>query len=190
VQGCNRGAVTGADHVLVLGAGPIGLAVAEVARERGARVHVTDLNVDRLAVAARLGLDTLRGGDGLADEVLALTHNEGMPVVMEATGAPAAMRAACDLVAAGGRVVILGLVAKGVEVSLPGLDFTRKEMMILGSRASTGCFPEALRLIAEGRIRYLGIADRLPFSAAPDTFARLALNPFAHHKVLFEMDKA
>jgi L-gulonate 5-dehydrogenase len=190
VQGCNRGAVTAADHVLVLGAGPIGLAVAEVARERGARVHVTDLNADRLVVAATLGLDTLPGGDGLAGRVLDLTNGEGMPVVMEATGAPAAMGAACEMVAAGGRVVILGLVAKGVEVALPGLDFTRKEMTILGSRASTGCFPEALRLIAGGHIRYLGIADRLPFAAAPDTFARLAANPFAHHKVLFEMDKA
>jgi L-gulonate 5-dehydrogenase len=174
---------------LVLGAGPIGLAVAEVARERGSRVHVTDLNADRLAVAAQLGLDTIPGGDGLSEAVLALTDGEGMPVVMEATGAPPAMRAACEMVAAGGRVVILGLVAKGVDVALPGLDFTRKEMTILGSRASTGCFPEALRLIAEGHIRYLGIADRLPFGSAPDTFARLAENPFAHHKVLFEMDK-
>jgi len=190
VQGCNRGQVTGADHVLVLGAGPIGLAVAEVAQERGARVHVTDLNADRLAVAAQLGLDTLPGGDALPKAVLELTDGEGMPVVMEATGAPSAMRAACEMVAAGGRVVILGLVAKGVEVALPGLDFTRKEMTILGSRASTGCFPEALRLIAEGHIRYLGIADRLPFAAAPDTFTRLAANPFAHHKVLFEMDQS
>jgi L-gulonate 5-dehydrogenase len=189
VQGCNRGVVTGADHLLVLGAGPIGLAVAEVARERGARVHVTDLNADRLAVAAQLGLATIPGDENLASQVLALTNGEGMPVVMEATGAPAAMRGACEMVAAGGRVVILGLVAKGVEVTLPGLDFTRKEMTILGSRASTGCFPEALRLIAEGHIRYLGIADRLPFAAAPDTFARLAENPFAHHKVLFEMEK-
>jgi L-gulonate 5-dehydrogenase len=189
VQGCNRGVVTGADHLLVLGAGPIGLAVAEVARERGARVHVTDLNADRLAVAAQLGLATIPGDENLASQVLALTNGEGMPVVMEATGAPTAMRGACEMVAAGGRVVILGLVAKGVEVTLPGLDFTRKEMTILGSRASTGCFPEALRLIAEGHIRYLGIADRLPFAAAPDTFARLAENPFAHHKVLFEMEK-
>lgn len=188
VQGCNRGQVTASDHVLVLGAGPIGLAVAEVARERGAKVHVTDLNADRLAVAAQLGLDTLRGGESLSQAALDLTHGEGMPVVMEATGAPPAMRSACDLVAAGGRVVILGLVGKGVEVALPGLDFTRKEMTILGSRASTGSFPEALRLIAEGHIRYLGIADRLPFPAAPDIFARLAENPFAHHKVLFEMD--
>ena len=188
VQGCNRGMVTAADHVLVLGAGPIGLAVAEVARERGARVHITDLNADRLAVAATLGLATLDPAADLAAQVQALTRGEGMAVVMEATGAPAAMRMACDLVAAGGRVVILGLVARGVEVALPGLDFTRKEMTILGSRASSGCFPEALRLIAQGHVRYLGIADRLPFSTAPAVFARLAQNPFAHHKVLFEME--
>jgi L-gulonate 5-dehydrogenase len=188
VQGCNRAGVTAADHVLVLGAGPIGLAVAEVARARGARVHITDLNIERLAVAGALGIEMLAPGDDLPDRVLTLTNGEGMPVVMEATGAPPAMQAACAMVAAGGRVVILGLVARGVEVCLPGLDFTRKEMTILGSRASTGCFPEALALIARGHIRYLSVATRLPFSAAAETFPALAGNPFLHHKVLFEME--
>ena len=190
VQGCNRGGVTAADHVLVLGAGPIGLAVAEVARARGASVHVTDLNLDRLAVAERLGIATLPPGMDLGTRVLNLTSGEGMPVVMEATGAPAAMQSACAMVAAGGRVVILGLVAQGLDVALPGLDFTRKEMTILGSRASTGCFPEALRLIGSGHIRYTEVAECLPFAAAPATFARLAANPFAHHKVLFDMETA
>ena len=47
---------------------------------------MTDLNEARLAVAHDLGLETLPGGDGLLDRVLALTSGEGMPVVMEATG--------------------------------------------------------------------------------------------------------
>ncbi len=61
-------------------------------------------------------------------------------------------------------------------------------MTLHGSRASAGCFPEALRLIAGGRIRYLRIASRLPFAEAPDTFRALAENPFAHHKVIFDME--
>jgi L-gulonate 5-dehydrogenase len=55
VQGCNRGMVTGDDIVLVLGAGPIGLAVLEVARARGATVYITDLDAGRLAIGEQLG---------------------------------------------------------------------------------------------------------------------------------------
>lgn len=189
VQGCRRGEV-GAEKVLVLGAGPIGLAIVEVARARGAEVYATDLSADRLAIAADLGATPVAGGEGLLDRALEITSGEGFPVVMEATGAVPAMEATPDLVAAGGRVVILGLVKAGAGVTLPGLDLTRKEMTILGSRASVDCFPEALSLLASGRIRYPGVATRLPLDAAPETFARLAENLMALHKAVFVTENA
>jgi L-gulonate 5-dehydrogenase len=108
-----------------------------------------------------------------------------MPVVMEATGAPPAMEQTIELVAAGGRIVILGLVKQGVGVTFPGLDFTRKEVTILGSRASVDCFPEALALLASGRIHYPRIASRFPLAEAPAVFKRLADNPMAMHKAVF-----
>lgn len=185
VQGCRRGGVGAEDTVLVLGAGPIGLALVEVARSRGATVYATDLAPERLATAAELGATPVEGGDGLIERVLDLTGGEGMPVVMEATGAPAAMESTIDLVASGGRIVILGLVRKGQGITLPGLDFTRKEVTILGSRASVDCFPEALDLIASGAIRYPGIASAFDLSEAPEVFARLAGNPMALHKAVF-----
>ncbi|MBA3325776.1 MAG: alcohol dehydrogenase catalytic domain-containing protein [Rhodobacteraceae bacterium] len=185
VQACRHGMVTDADAVLVLGAGPIGLAVVEVARARGARVYATDLSEARLGIAADLGATSVAGGEGLLERVLALTNGEGMPVVMEATGAVSAMQATMALVAAGGRIVILGLVRQGLGVTLPGLDFTRKEATILGSRASVDCFPEALDLLASGRIRYPQIASRFPLSDAPAVFRSLADNPLALHKAVF-----
>ena len=188
VQGCRRGIVTAADSVLVLGAGPIGLAVVEVARAIGATVYATDLSQDRLATAASLGAIPVPGGEGLLDRVLALTKGEGMPVVMEATGAAPAMEQTMDLVAAGGRIVILGLVKKGQGITFPGLDFTRKEVTILGSRASVQCFPEALALLASGKIRYPTIASRFDLSEVPEIFARLADNPIALHKAVFMLD--
>lgn len=185
VQGCRRGMVTADDTVLVLGAGPIGLAIVEVARARGATVYATDLSPERLATAAELGATPVEGGEGLLERVLALTNGEGMPVVMEATGAVPAMQQTIDLVAAGGRIVILGLVKQGTGVTFPGLDFTRKEVTICGSRASVDCFPEALDLIASGRIHYPKIASRFPLAEAPTVFARLADNPMALHKAVF-----
>jgi L-gulonate 5-dehydrogenase len=185
VQGCRRGMVSADDTVLVLGAGPIGLAIVEVARARGAKVYATDLSEERLATAAELGATPVKGGDGLAGRVLELTNGEGMPVVMEATGAAPVMEQTIELVAAGGRIVILGLVRKGQGVTFPGLDFTRKEVTILGSRASVNCFPEALDLIASGKIHYPKIASRFALSEAPAVFAKLAENPMALHKAVF-----
>ena len=188
VQGCRRGMVTAEDTVLVLGAGPIGLAIVEVARAIGAKVYATDLSAERLTTAADLGAIPIAGGAGLLERVLELTNGEGMPVVMEATGAAPAMEETIDLVAAGGRIVILGLVKKGQGITFPGLDFTRKEVTILGSRASVDCFPEALTLLASGKIHYPKIASSFALGEAPAVFQKLADNPMALHKAVFVLE--
>lgn len=190
VQACRRGQVTRGDSVLILGAGPIGLALVEVARAYGATVYAVDIAAERLAIAADLGAVPLAAGDGLTDEVMRITDGEGMPVVIEATGNPKAMESTVDLVAAGGRIVIVGLVKQGTMVAIPGLDLTRKEMTIVGSRASVNCFPESLALIAGGAIRYPEIASAFALSDAPRVFDRLADNPAALHKAVFVKEPA
>ena len=114
VQACRRGGIGPEDRVLVLGAGPIGLAVIEVARARGASVWATDLTAAASPPRSSSAPPRSPPGPELAEAVAALTGGEGMPVVVEAAGAVPAMEAAFDLVAPGGRVVILGLARKGV----------------------------------------------------------------------------
>ena len=181
VQSCRRGAV-GAELVLVLGCGPIGLALIEVARARGARVVAADVLPERLETARRLGAETILADDGLERAVLDRTNGEGAPVVMEATGSLKAMESTVSLVASGGRIVIIGLVKKGTLVSFPGLDFTRKEMTVVGSRASANCFPEALELLASGKITYPRVATEFSLWDAPSVFSRIAKEPGSVHK--------
>jgi len=182
VQACRRGAILAGEEVLVLGCGPIGLALIEVLRSRGASVVAADVAPERLETARRLGAETILAGDDLPRAILARTGGEGAPVVIEATGNPRAMEQSVELVAAGGRVVIVGLVRQGVGVTLPGLDFTRKELTIVGSRASTGCFPEALALLASGAITYPEVATAFDLWEAPRVFGELAAHPSAIHK--------
>lgn len=182
VQACRRGVVAAGEEVLILGCGPIGLALIEVAAARGAHPIATDIQPERLATAAHFGAETLLADEQLLPAILERTHGEGMPVVIEATGNPQAMESTVELVAAGGRIVIVGLVKQGVMVGLPGLDFTRKEMTVVGSRASVNCFPEALDLLASGKISYPKIATEFPLWDAPAVFAELAANPSAVHK--------
>jgi L-gulonate 5-dehydrogenase len=190
VQACRRGQVTADDTVLILGAGPIGLAIVEVTRVRGAKAYITDIVEDRLHTAADLGAIPISAGESLLDSVMRITNGEGMPVVIEATGNVKAMESTVDLVAAGGRIVIVGLVKQGTTVSLPGLDLTRKEMTIVGSRASTGCFPDSLALLASGAIRYPDIATPFALASAPKVFADLAEDPSRLHKAVFTREIA
>ena len=188
VQACRRGEVSSGEEILVLGCGPIGLALIEVARSRGAHVVAADLMPSRLETARQLGAEVLPADADLLPAILDRTNGEGMPVVIEATGNTRAMESTVDLVAAGGRVVIVGLVPQGVGVTLPGLDLTRKEMTIVGSRASVGCFPEALELLASGTIRYPQLATQFSLWDAPRVFADLERDPGAVHKAVLVRD--
>src|SRR5262245_32649187 len=105
LQACRRGDVASGDQCLVLGAGPIGLAIAEIARLRGAHVVITDVNGDRLAFARELGMETLPADEQLLSSVLEYTRREGADVVIEATGNPKVVESTVDLVAPGGRIV-------------------------------------------------------------------------------------
>ncbi len=182
IQVCHRGQVFAGDSVLVLGCGPIGLAIIEVAKSRGASVAATDILPSRLEVAARLDVRTFPASEDSSELMMEYTRGEGFPVVIEATGNPRAMEQSVDLVAGGGRIVIAGVVKQGTEVTLPGLDFTRKELTILGSRASVNCFPESLRLLASGGITYPRVATEFSLWEAPRVFAHLAEHPGAVHK--------
>jgi L-gulonate 5-dehydrogenase len=64
------------------------------------------------------------------------------------------------------------------------LDFTRKEMTIVGSRASVNCFPESLALLASGKIKYPKVATSFDLWKAPEVFAGLAANAGAVHKAV------
>lgn len=190
VQACRRGQVSADELVLVLGCGPIGLAVIEVARARGARVLAADVLPARRDFVAQLGAEPLEAGEGLVQSIMDRTGGEGAAVVIEATGNPRAMEQTVDLVAAGGRIVIVGLVKQGLQVSFPALDFTRKEMTVVGSRASVNCFPESLSLLANGSITFPRVATEFSLWEAPSVFATLAEKPGSVHKgvLIREMD--
>ena len=186
VQATRRGAVSKGELVVVIGCGPIGLAIIEVARAKGARVVATDLQEGRRRTAESFGAEVAPPGDALLPHIMELTSGEGAAVVVEATGSEKAMEQTVDLVAAGGRIVIVGLVKEGARVSFPGLDFTRKEMTVVGSRASTRCFPESLELLASGAIRYPEIATRLQFWDGPRAIVEMDEHPGKYHKVILE----
>jgi 2-desacetyl-2-hydroxyethyl bacteriochlorophyllide A dehydrogenase len=149
MQAVSRGAITADDRVVILGAGPIGLTILAIAKARGVSVLVSDLLDSRLELARSLGADVVVNG-GTTDArqaVMDFTDGEGASVVVEATGSTRAMESTVDLVAFAGRIVLVGVTTK--PVTFPGLDFTRKELTILGSRNNASQFDDAVRFVIE-----------------------------------------
>lgn len=153
LQATTRSGAQAGDDVVVLGAGPVGLAAALAAVDRGARVLLADRIASRLHEGVLLGVEETvdTSQDDLADRVDRFTGGQGAAAVIDATGVPALIRAAVDIVAHSGTVVIVGISDKTVE--LPVIDFTRKELNIRGSRNNTALFPEAIDLVSRHRDR-------------------------------------
>ncbi len=150
-----RGAITAADNVLVVGAGPIGLGAALFARHAGAKVAVFDQDAERMAAAERIaGASAIQAGSDLAKAIGAYTDQNGFDVVFDATGNRAAIETGFDFVAHGGRYVLISVIRDAITFQDP--DFHRKEMTLLGSRNATNeDFRRVMEAIRSGAVDIL-----------------------------------
>ena len=168
-HGIRRGAVTSGERVLVVGAGPIGMAAVIAAKARGADVTVTDTRADRLGFAAeRLDADAIvPAGEGAERRLDELTGGDFFDVVVDATGNAAAMRRGFGLVAHGGRYVLLSIVRDDIAFSDP--EFHKRETTLLASRnALPEDFAEVVRLMTAGQVPTRALnTHRGPLADAP-----------------------
>jgi alcohol dehydrogenase len=169
----NRGKPQAGEHVLVIGAGPIGLSVLEFVRLTGATMTVLDVNPQRLDFCRRtMGVQHIIQARGDGSEVTALQEITGgaLPaVVFDATGNRASMCQAFHHVAHTGKLVFVGIITE--EVSFPDPLFHRREMTVFASRnALPGDFTRIIQLIQDGRI------DTRPWITHKTPFTELIRN--------------
>lgn len=129
-----RAGVAAGERVLVVGAGPIGVASGLFARLNGGRVTLVDTRTARLDYARdRLGFDdVVAAGDDLAARLAERTGGEMFDAVFDATGSLGAMAASLAHVAHGGRLVLVG-VAPG-DLVYPDPEFHKREATLIASR--------------------------------------------------------
>ncbi len=149
----SRARLAAGDRVLVVGAGPIGIATGLFARLDGAEVTFIDTRAARLDhVQNRLGFDKVMvAGDEIRDELLKQTDGELFDCVFDATGNIQAMRAGLNYVAHGGTYVLVSVVKGYLVFSDP--DFHKRETTLLGSRnALMADFARVIAAIKSGDI--------------------------------------
>jgi threonine 3-dehydrogenase len=107
--------------VAVIGVGPIGLLAIIVAKACGAgQIIAVDINEYRLDMAKRLGADVLvdSSKQSLVEQLKAITHGEGVEVILEMSGNPSAIRDGISSAANAGRISLLGIPTKEISLDL------------------------------------------------------------------------
>ena len=129
-----RSGVAPDNRVLVVGAGPIGIATGLFARLEGAAVTLVDRRQARLAYARdQLGFeDVVAAGEGLLGSLNMRTEGEMFDVVFEATGSIESMGQSLAYLATGGTMVFVGVGPGDVTFSDP--EFHKREATLLASR--------------------------------------------------------
>ncbi len=158
------------DSVAVLGAGPVGQSIVALAALSGAdRVICVGDPASRLEFARRMGAtDTFGLGvspDERAAAIKEITHGFGVDVVIEASGAPDAVREAFDLVRDGGRIVVCGHYTDNGDIRVhPHWHINRKHVEVRGCWGSMfGHFHRAVKVAAKhgARVPWRDLANRV-----------------------------
>lgn len=164
----SRAQLAADDQVVVVGAGPIGLATAQFAKLSGAKVAVMEVNPMRREFCGKhLGISTLI--DPQDDAVAALREaldGELPTVVFDATGNAQSMTSAFRYVANSGKLIYVGLVQADITFHDP--EFHRREVTLYASRNATPRdFQDVIAALESGRIN---IAPWITHRSVPDTF--------------------
>ncbi len=144
----------GGETALVIGAGMIGLLTLQAARAAGcAQVFISDIDATRLALAHQVGADKALHASGaeLLAAIQKLTGGRGVDLVYEAVGRNETIAAAIDCARKGGTVTLVGNITP--EVTLPLQKVVSRQIRLQGSCASSGEYPQAIELIASGKIQ-------------------------------------
>ena len=162
------------DKVAILGAGPIGLLIAQVARVYGVtRTFITDIAAENVAIAEKIGSDhALNLSDGsknLREMVMEKTNSQGVDLAFNTVGTTATILESLEILRKGGTLVLMA--AREDELSFPSLLLSGERTVKTSSNAMYTDFPRAVELVSAGQVRVDPlITHRFALSAALAAF--------------------
>jgi threonine dehydrogenase-like Zn-dependent dehydrogenase len=148
VYGLKRLKIASGDNVLIFGAGPIGLQMAQLAgRGNAASVTVVDLRKDRLELARKLGIkNTVLSSDKLP-QVLKDIAPLGFDAVIDVTGVATVAEMTINYVKNTGKIMFFGVCSPDDKIMISPFEIYKRDIEIYGSYALCETFYPALDLI-------------------------------------------
>ena len=163
-----------AGTVAVLGAGPIGLLAAAVARSAGAaQVLVADKLPHRIRMAQDLGATLAVPIQQFRDAVLDKTGGRGVDLAIDAAGADETINAGLPVTRMGGTFVLIGI-PNHVPVAVDLYSLQAKEIRFQPVKRSNHRAQPAIAMIASGAIPEAIVTHRVSLEQAPPAFEMLA----------------
>ncbi|WP_209123964.1 zinc-dependent alcohol dehydrogenase family protein [Alkalihalobacillus sp. BA299] len=143
------------DDVVIFGAGPTGLIMAQLLKYSGAgNLVVVASDPNKLELAKELGADYTilmdRNNYSAHEDELKKLLPKGFDIVVDATGAPVVMQTLTKHTKHGAKVVIYGVASEEDTITVSPYEIFSKELKIIGSFAQTHCFDRAIKVIKNG----------------------------------------
>ena len=179
VHGVERAHIGLADKVAILGAGPIGDLILQIARLQGA-AHITLLenNPGRAELARQLGADLVVNR---MEDLQLNTYD----VIIDATGVISVMNRAIDFARHGGTVLLFGVPPSGMNMEMEAFKIFRKGLTLLSSYTSVRNSFQAVRLLQTGQVQVEPlISHRLPLKELPRALEMIESHDPAVKKVI------
>ncbi|MCD6538560.1 zinc-dependent alcohol dehydrogenase family protein [Candidatus Bathyarchaeota archaeon] len=156
VRGIDQAKIKVGDTVAIIGAGPVGLILLQLALQSGASMVIqTDMEDSRLSLAKDLGADhtiNVTKADPV-ESIKELTGGYGVDVAIEAVGKPEAITQAMRATRRGGRLVIFGVSPEDAVWKVRPFELYDKELTIKTSYRSPYTFQRAVKIAVSGLVR-------------------------------------
>ncbi|MFD2257583.1 zinc-binding dehydrogenase [Luteolibacter algae] len=172
------GEVKDGEICVVIGGGPIGILIALVAREKGARVIVSEPNDTRIELIRGLGFEAVNPiSANLVDTVRELTNGKMADCVFEVSGSAPGVEVMTELPNVRGRIVMVAIHPQPRPVNL--FKFFWSELKLIGARLYEECdFDEAIALAATGKLQLDKLITEIrPLEEVGEAFAAIDANP-------------
>jgi len=162
------------EKVVVIGAGPIGLFCQQAFQALcRSEVLVTDTQLGRLQVSARLGAMRTATPDQLEQSIAEWTDNEGVDLVVDAAGSGATKRLSIEILRPGGAAVWIGLHSDQLELSSYAVTLPEKQIFgTYGARLED--LRTSLELLDNNRIPLPDWTETAALSEGEALFRRMA----------------
>jgi L-iditol 2-dehydrogenase len=161
----------------ILGAGPVGLLILQLARLCGASpIIVTDPLPWRLEMAQRLGADITvnTAQEDVTAQILGHTKGKGCHVIWEAAWGTETVATAAEASCLGGRIILVGIPEED-KLEMRASSARRKGLTIKMARRMKHTYPDAIRLVVEGKIKLRELVSHRFSLAEADKAFRLNL---------------